>query len=65
VDWLLFGLAVAAMAVIGVAIGLVVAPRLTRWSDRAAREADGPEGDEPGSARDGEPDSARATRTPR
>jgi len=60
VDWLLFVLAVAVIAVVGIGIGLFVAPRLTRWSDRAAdgggsEASEGDAGESPdGGARNGD-----------
>ena len=37
----LLGLAATAVAVIGIAVGILVAPALTRWSERDPEEADG------------------------
>ena len=40
--WILLLLvAVAAIASIGIAVGMLVAPALTRWSEREPEEADG------------------------
>jgi len=42
-EMILFVVVVAAVAVVGVVLGLAVAPRLTRWDERRSRaEVDGP-----------------------
>ncbi len=40
-EWLAFAVAVAVVALAGVAIGLTVAGRLTRWTDRADADPGG------------------------
>jgi hypothetical protein len=37
-DWILFALAVAVIGAIGIAIGLFIAGRATRWGDRRGEE---------------------------
>lgn len=37
-DLALFGLAVATVVGVGIAIGMLAAPRLTRWADRDDEE---------------------------
>jgi hypothetical protein len=39
-DWILFALAVAVIGAIGIAIGLFIAGRATRWGDRRSAEKD-------------------------
>jgi hypothetical protein len=40
-ELLVFALAVAVVALAGIGVGLVIAGRLTRWSERDAAEDDG------------------------
>ena len=40
-ELVLLGVAVAAIAALGIAVGMLVAPVLTRWSERDPEEADG------------------------
>ncbi len=40
-ELLLLGVGVIAIAAIGIAVGMLVAPALTRWSERDPEEADG------------------------
>jgi hypothetical protein len=41
VELVILAVAVAAIAAIGIAVGMLVAPALTRWSERESEEADG------------------------
>jgi hypothetical protein len=41
VELALLGGAVAAIAAVGIAVGMLLAPVLTRWSEREPEEADG------------------------
>ena len=43
-DLLLLGLAVAAVAALGIAVGMLAAPALTAWFGRDDAEADGRDG---------------------
>jgi hypothetical protein len=40
-ELVLLGVAVVAVAAVGIAVGMLVAPALSRWSERDPEEADG------------------------
>ena len=40
-ELVLLGAAVVAVAAVGIAVGMLAAPALTRWSERDPEEADG------------------------
>ena len=44
---LAFLVLVAFVAVVGIGLGMLVAPRLTRWTERDERDEDEPDDDEP------------------
>jgi flagellar biosynthesis/type III secretory pathway M-ring protein FliF/YscJ len=44
---LAFLILVAFVAVVGIGLGMLVAPRLTRWTERDERDEDEPDDDEP------------------
>jgi len=43
-DLILLGVAAVAVAAVGIAVGMLAAPTLTRWFERDDEEADGRDG---------------------